>query len=100
LLATLRAALPWQTIRRKPGESSRRIIFAKSDLQVARHKDKNESTTIFVVDASGSQAAQRLGEVKGAIELLIADCYVRRDQVALVTFRICPAAVARHCRQA
>lgn len=87
LLATMRAALPWQALRRTDGDPSRRLIFAKSDLQVSRHKDRNESTTIFVVDASGSQAAQRLGEVKGAIELLIAECYVRRDQVALVSFR-------------
>ena len=29
----------------------------------------------------------RLGEAKGAVELLLADCYVRRDQVALLAFR-------------
>ena len=29
----------------------------------------------------------RLAEVKGAIELLLADCYVRRDSVALIAFR-------------
>jgi magnesium chelatase subunit D len=29
----------------------------------------------------------RLAEVKGAIELLLADCYVRRDHVALIAFR-------------
>ena len=43
--------------------------------------------TVFVVDASGSQAVQRLAEVKGAVELLLADCYTRRDQVALIAFR-------------
>jgi magnesium chelatase subunit D len=86
----LRAALPWQALRSSAISNDRqstRILFEKCDLQVSRRKDRNESTTIFVVDASGSQAAQRLGEVKGAIELLIADCYVRRDQVALVAFR-------------
>jgi len=90
LLATIRAALPWQTLRHaeQPGRAgTNRILFAPSDLKISRHKDRNESTTVFVVDASGSQAAQRLGEVKGAIELLIAECYVRRDQVALVAFR-------------
>jgi magnesium chelatase subunit D len=42
---------------------------------------------VFVVDASGSTALQRLAEAKGAVELLLADCYVRRDRVALVSFR-------------
>jgi len=42
---------------------------------------------VFVVDASGSSAMHRLAEAKGAVELLLADCYVRRDQVAVIAFR-------------
>jgi magnesium chelatase subunit D len=29
----------------------------------------------------------RLAEAKGAVELLLADCYVRRDRVAVIAFR-------------
>jgi magnesium chelatase subunit D len=32
-------------------------------------------------------ALQRLSEAKGAIEILLADCYVRRDRVAMIAFR-------------
>ncbi len=86
VLATLKAAVPWQTLRRQ--NTGRDVLeIRKQDLHVTRFKDRTETTTVFVVDASGSQAAQRLAEVKGAIELLLHDCYVRRDQVALVAFR-------------
>ena len=45
------------------------------------------TTTIFAIDASGSQALHRLAEAKGAVELLLADCYARRDKVAVIGFR-------------
>jgi magnesium chelatase subunit D len=54
---------------------------------VHREKKRRGNTTIFVVDASGSMALQRLSEAKGAIEILLADCYVRRDRVAMIAFR-------------
>ena len=57
------------------------------DFRIVRYRQKCGATAIFVVDASGSSAMQRLSEVKGAIELLLADCYVRRDSVALIAFR-------------
>ena len=60
---------------------------AEDDFRVVRYRERSESTTIFVVDASGSAALNRLAEAKGAVELLLADCYIRRDQVALVAFR-------------
>ncbi len=87
LLATLRAALPWQRLRQAlPGHRAP-IRLRPDDLHVHREVRRRGTTTVFVVDASGSTALQRLAEAKGAVELLLADCYVRRDRVALVSFR-------------
>ena len=86
LVDTLCAAVPWQKLRRREKEQ-RRIIVKPEDFRIVRYRARPEQTAIFVVDASGSSAAQRLSEVKGAIELLLVDCYVRRESVALVAFR-------------
>jgi len=59
----------------------------RDDFRVSRIKQRNEATAIFAVDASGSTAFQRLAEAKGAVETILAECYVRRDRVALVAFR-------------
>ncbi len=88
VVATLRAAAPWQAIRRRETPSAvARVLVRASDFRITQFQQRSESTAIFVVDASGSAALQRLGEAKGAVELLLADCYVRRDQVALLAFR-------------
>ncbi|MEH3116845.1 MAG: magnesium chelatase subunit D [Methylorubrum populi] len=86
LIATLRAAAPWQGLRRGGGET-RRIRVAPEDFRIRRLKRRSETTTIFCVDASGSAALERLAEAKGAVELLLAEAYVRRDRIALVAFR-------------
>jgi magnesium chelatase subunit D len=92
VIETLRAAAPWQPLRQREAvasdERSRpRILIRKDDLRISRFKQRTETTTVFVVDASGSAALHRLAEAKGAVELLLADCYIRRDQVALIAFR-------------
>ena len=85
---TLRAAAPWQKIRKATAKNQQAKIQVRAeDFHVARIKQKTATTTLFVVDASGSSALNRLAEAKGAVELLLADCYVRRDQVALIAFR-------------
>jgi magnesium chelatase subunit D len=86
ILATLRNAAPWQVLRRK-FSGNERMIVTRDDFRVARIKQRNEATAIFAVDASGSTAFQRLAEAKGAVETILAECYVRRDRVALVAFR-------------
>jgi magnesium chelatase subunit D len=106
LIDTLRAAAPWQRLRQSTGSKGSqasnaskssnasstisggsRIQVRAEDFHVARIKQKTSTATLFVVDASGSSALHRLAEAKGAVELLLADCYVRRDQVALMAFR-------------
>ena len=93
VLETLRAAAPWQPLRRRTQSGAMsegdptRLLIRKDDFRITRFKQKSGTTTIFVVDASGSSALQRLAEVKGAVELLLADCYIRRDEVALISFR-------------
>lgn len=89
LIDTLRAAAPWQKIRKANlgADAQQRVQVRSDDFHVARIKQKTATTTLFVVDASGSSALHRLAEAKGAVELLLADCYVRRDQVALIAFR-------------
>jgi magnesium chelatase subunit D len=86
VVETLRAAAPWQALRRSADGRSR-VEIRRDDFRVTRFKQHAATTTIFVVDASGSSAANRLAEAKGAVELLLADCYVRRDEVALIAFR-------------
>ncbi len=96
LIDTLRAAAPWQALRRSqqpPGARPARVLVRAEDFHIARIKQKTATTTLFVVDASGSSALNRLAEAKGAVELLLADCYVRRDQVALIAFRGTDAAL-------
>ncbi len=89
LIETLRAAAPWQPVRRaaSSGRDARPIEIRREDFHVTRYKQRTQTTTIFIIDASGSSALNRLAEAKGTVELLLADCYVRRDQVAVIAFR-------------
>ena len=85
------AALP--ALITRPAESFKasiprqRIYVRREDFHVTRFRQVGQTTTLFVVDASGSSALNRLAEAKGAVELLLADCYVRRDRVAVLAFR-------------
>lgn len=84
LVATLRSAAPWQKLR---GAERGRIKVTASDFRIKQFEEKSDRLLIFTVDASGSAAIARLAEAKGAIELLLADAYSRRDHVCLVSFR-------------
>lgn len=89
LIDTLRAAVPWQDVRRREAQTppDSPILMRKDDLRVRRYDEKAARVTIFAVDASGSAAAARLAEAKGAVELMLAQAYVTRSEVALIAFR-------------
>jgi magnesium chelatase subunit D len=87
LVETLKAAAPWQPVRRRERPGAEGVLVRQEDFRIRRLVRRAQSTTIFIVDASGSAALARLGEAKGAVELLLADSYVRRDEVALIAFR-------------
>jgi len=86
-LKTLQAASPWQKIRRQDANQRMAFKILPEDIHIKRFEQRKTTLTLFVVDASGSSALERLSEAKGAVELLLAQCYVRRDEVALMTFR-------------
>ena len=86
-LKTLQAASPWQKIRRQDPNQTMAFKILPEDIHIKRFEQRKTTLTLFVVDASGSSALERLSEAKGAVELLLAQCYVRRDEVALMTFR-------------
>jgi magnesium chelatase subunit D len=112
VIATLRAAAPWQRVRadegqatkdQSPGDetdlpsetpsssafrlSSPRVRLRADDLHIKKYRSKAGTLFCFVVDASGSMALHRMRQAKGAVNALLQQAYVHRDQVALIAFR-------------
>lgn len=87
VLSTLRTAAPWQKLRKSRLSRDANIVIFPSDLYIQKFQNRSERVVIFSVDASGSAAMSRLGEAKGAVELMLAQAYSKRDYVALIGFR-------------
>lgn len=86
--ATFRAAAPYQTLRLRGKEHGTAIVVEREDLRIKRRERRVGATLLFVVDASGSMAAQqRMRVVKGAILSLLQDAYRKRDSIGMVAFR-------------
>ncbi|HSE38632.1 MAG TPA: magnesium chelatase ATPase subunit D [Blastocatellia bacterium] len=104
--ATLRAAAPYQLLRRARSEQdgrpsfdrdvlqdkantaqSRRVKIDPSDLRFKEFKHRSGILFTFAVDASGSMALNRLAQAKGGLIRLLQEAYLHRDKVALISFR-------------
>jgi magnesium chelatase subunit D len=86
--ATLRQAAPHQPARRQKllanGQTPDRILLKKDDVRLKKLRQRTGALIVFIVDASGSMAANRMGQAKGAVVELLRQSYVNRDKVALI----------------
>ena len=93
VLATLGHAAPRQKLRSSSALAvsaqalTPRLKIRAEDFHIHRYAERTQTCLIFAIDASGSAALHRLAEAKGAVELLLAQSYSRRDQVCVVGFR-------------
>lgn len=83
--ATVRAAAPYQKSRPSKGLS---LVIEPGDIREKIRLKRDSCSFLFMVDVSGSLVVGSMMQmVQGAIRSMLMDNYVKRDKVALMTFR-------------
>jgi len=92
--ATMRTAAPYQAKRRERAAASgdpklmkKNVFIESSDVRAKKMARKAGSLVIFIVDASGSMALNRMNAAKGAAVNLLAEAYQSRDKICLISFQ-------------